>query len=127
MSLPGHESGEEAQPRFRPFIAQHGLALVGAGNHRAAYRTRSGRYVVKFPCGYDDAGQFDNEYEARHWRESPLYPRCRLIAVAGASCLVMEWVEPATCWELLPPWVDSIDCGQVGYTRRGELVAFDFA
>lgn len=29
-------------------------------------------------------------------------------------------------WFYAPDWTYSVDCGQVGFTRRGRLVAFDY-
>lgn len=130
LDMPPDDLGIPAPDRFRPFIDRHGLTRVGSGCSRATYRTRSGRYVVKFPwC--DDCGETDNRYEHKGFSAGvPYYARCRLIRVAGADCLVMEWVDPLKCFDPpdeLPDWVDGIDCSQVGHTRRGKLVAYDYA
>ena len=118
------------QHLFADFIGRHGLVYVGRGSYRWTYRTRSGRFVVKFPkCR--EYGEADNVLEAEACRGGePCIARCRLIRVAGYDCLVMEWVEPIDYTGAplpLPDWVDWIDCQQVGHNRRGRLVAYDFA
>lgn len=128
--LPPDDLSHNAPEEFAEFIRRHGLTRVGAGMSRATYRTRSGRHVVKFPhC--KACGEMDNRYEAKGYEAGvPYYARCRLIRVAGAVCLVMVWVEPLDYTGPpipIPDWVDGIDCRQVGHTRRGKLVAYDFA
>lgn len=97
-----------------------GLQFIGDGRNRKAYRHKG--YVIKVPLNV--FGMLDNEIEAkafkRYGEEFP-YARCKLIGV----CLVMEYVEHT--WEKnLPDWVMSIDCGQVGYNRKGKLLAYDY-
>ena len=39
----------------------------------------------------------------------------------------MEYVEHADRFDNeLPDWTGFVDCGQVGFTKKGELVAYDF-
>ncbi len=111
-----------------------GLVYQGIGNQRVAYRTRSGRYVVKFPRDDASGGECDNEFEYRSHHGDIWFPtaRCRLVTLSGRPCLVMEFVQ-AIDYDSNPPplplpeWTHGVDCQQVGYTRRGELVAYDWA
>ena len=109
---------------FKEFIDAKRLKFIGEGRHRAVFKTRSGRYVVKFPVG--EGGELANYREARDFKESgDRLARCRIIVLQGVECLVMEFVTMAK--GPLPSWVDFIDCQQVGITRRGELVAYDWS
>lgn len=100
--------------------------FIGQGRTRAVFLLPGGRYVVKIPV--DEMGYHDNWSEARQakrdgWLYKHQVARCRLMK---NGWLVMEYVKPAT-GEELPDWVGSVDCGQVGWTRDGRLVAYDFA
>lgn len=77
-----------------------------------------------------------------HWEHSIRYcgdpyngkkgrrARCRLIP--NTFLLVMEYVEPAWSEDIkaklgeIPAWVGAIDCGQVGFDRKGNLKAYDY-
>jgi hypothetical protein len=106
---------------------------LDVGRQRAAYR-RDG-YVFKVPINLD--GVFSNQRERRMWAtfrqtdEVP-YAACRLVC---GIFLIMEYalfpgphadnigyVSRATA----PSWASYVDNGQIGYTRRGKLVAWDF-
>lgn len=98
------------------------------------------KHVVKIPRCQD--GLFDNDWEGsvRNNEESlghpyyVQYPRTRLFYWKDVPILFMERVEPVNWKEKLksigdfefPDWVNSVDCGQVGYTRDGRLVAYDY-
>lgn len=97
-----------------------------------------GYYVVKLPS--DHAGFGDNDWEGSvsngpEQLANPLdyiqYARTRLMYVQDIPVCLMEKVS--TEHEVhpfsdksMPDWVSSVDCGQVGYTRRGRLVAYDW-
>lgn len=94
---------------------------VGVGRNRAVFVTRSGRFVVKAPL--NDDGLADNQYEAT--RASARCARSRAAYLLGIPLVVAERV----CLDVKKPyphWVDGVDCGQVGYNRKGRLVAYDF-
>ncbi len=108
------------------------FTYLGHGRNRITYRI-SERYVVKIPLNQD--GVADNWYEAKQCKRDPDTAKCRLLG----DCLVMEFVDDIhqiwghlPLWEkmerinLLPYWVDYVDCRQVGFTRTGKLVAYDF-
>ena len=112
--------------------AKYKLKHIGEGRHRRTYSTPSGRSVVKFATCR--RGWSCNDLEAflfaKYVSEKPtIFARCRMIVLGGVECLLMEHVNEINGFGTpgLPPWVSSIDCGQVGYTRRGKLVAYDYA
>jgi hypothetical protein len=101
--------------------------LLGSGYSRACYA--DGRWVIKVPL--NDYGLADNSREARlsrRWGRGPdqngvLYARCRLLK---NGWLVMERVDTSVPDEAQPRWADYVDCQQVGLTRAGRIVAYDF-
>ena len=111
-------------------LEQKGFDLLGEGRHRQAFLTPSGKYVIKFPLNPE--GAVANDEEAHIYATSPKKERerlakCRLFYYNNLPCLIMEYVEEVTKWDKLPKWTRFIDCGQVGYTRYGQLVAFDYS
>jgi hypothetical protein len=103
-------------------------ALLDMGRNRAVYA--HGRFVIKVPCR--DQGYSDNHNEARISRkygrgpdlDGILYARCRLLANGWLVMerLDVEYIPP----EVRPRWADFVDCAQVGRTRDGRIVAYDF-
>lgn len=97
-----------------------------------------GSYVVKLPISYDGLG--DNEWEgsiSNNPNNTDIfyveqYARTRLHYFKEVPVLFMEKVIELTYDEIehqfnmLPDWVHSIDCGQVGVNAKGKLVAFDY-
>jgi hypothetical protein len=95
-------------------------------------------YVVKIPKNAD--GFTDNDWEGSvsNFDESDpnfdpddvQFARTRLfyypIENDFIPILFMEYVKQDTDWDSHPDWVGSVDCGQVGYTKKGRLVAFDY-
>ncbi len=64
-------------------------------------------------------------YKSGYWLKQHLLAKCKLIYVGGIPVLVMEFVKQIPYKEM-PDWADFIDCGQVGYNRRGNIVAYDY-
>jgi hypothetical protein len=111
------------------------LTLIGEGRNRQVYRR--GNYVIKVPL--NEEGMMDNyhEYSCQNRRgtnpDGIRYAMCRL--VKDSSILVMQYAqfpgplsEPSgyISHEKGPHWMDYIDCGQVGYNRFGQIVAYDY-
>ena len=97
--------------------------LIATGRNRAVYA--HGRFVVKVPL--NDHGYGDNDLEAHYSRRYGRRPDPDGIVYARCGWLVMERVN--TRWvprEERPDWADWIDCGQVGRTKDGRFVAYDF-
>lgn len=62
--------------------------------------------------------------------DSPRVAKCRTIYIKGHVLLMMEWVTP--WYEVdenisLPDWCGYVDGQQVGFNKKGELVAYDAA
>lgn len=96
---------------------------LGSGRNRTTYLLPSGKYVLKIPR--NEAGVFDNaDEEALSLYKT--HARCRTIKLFGTLCLVMEYVEQASLDKELPTWCDFVDCRQVGYNRKGKLLAYDY-
>lgn len=95
-----------------------------------------GQYMVKLPKNRD--GYTDNDWEgsvsnSAQTYDSPRhiqYPRKHLIYFKTIPVLLMEKIIPVD-WSLekqsdYPRWIDQVDCAQVGYTKEGRLVAYDY-
>jgi len=90
---------------------------------RRVFLSPSGKYVLKVPL--NERGEDENwwehyRYNVLGWKD--LYAKCRLVG----KCLVMEFVKVATDLKNLPDWTRDIDCAQVGWNRKGKLVAYDY-
>ena len=120
---------QSSMEQVRDNLTTLSFELVGSGRHRETWRR--GNCVIKIPlCNY---GVEDNWQERKLWlkyrttdKDDVQYARCRLIA---NWLLMMEYVEPyhrTKCFQDLPKWTHYIDCGQVGFNRRGKLLAYDY-
>jgi hypothetical protein len=98
---------------------------LGQGRNRIVWRR--GNIVVKVPLNWN--GLTDNWHERDTW----LRERTRGY-IPLASCrlyhnyaLVMEYVKSYYSGaDQMPRWVMSVDCGQVGHNKRGQLLAYDY-
>lgn len=104
------------------------LKFLGEGRNRKVYLLFSGKNVIKIPK--NDDGIRDNCIEDFRYRKNrdkwfPL-AKCRLVNYSNYH-LVMEYVKQAEDPYGLATWVYSVDCGQVGFTNNGKLVAYDYA
>ncbi len=89
---------------------------TGRGTTRIAILQKN--WVVKLPTNLEGFGANQNE---AHSYGIPV-ARSRLMG----DVLIMERVEPIQeSWKNLPSWCYSVDLCQVGYNRRGKLVAYD--
>lgn len=100
--------------------------FLGEGRNRITFLTPSGKYVVKVPL--NEAGVYDNWKESKSCKSDfnlmrEHKARCRMLGFM----LVMEFVEEKISRDDLPEWTCWVDCGQVGLTWKGKLVAFDYA
>lgn len=98
---------------------------LGCGRNRIVFRLKSKNYVVKVPVNL--AGNSDNCFEAK--KQDFGYPvaKAKRVIIGDFCCAVMEYVEHADRFDNeLPDWTGFVDCGQVGFTKKGELVAYDF-
>lgn len=109
----------------KDFISK--LKHLGKGRHRITYLLPSGLNVLKVPI--NEAGRHANLCESTlfHFKRAP-YPVARCAMLHGTGFLIMEYVEPVYRSQLtvVPAWADLVDCFQVGFTRKGKLVAYDY-
>lgn len=94
------------------------------GTTRACFMSK--RYVLKFPI--NDRGEFCNDWEGSV--SADYLARGRWLEIDGFICVMQERLVEAD-WDGkkysdFPDWVGSVDCGQVGYDRKGVLKAYDF-
>lgn len=101
------------------------LQLIGEGRHRIVFR-HGDRFVLKIPKGNE--GLHANYLEADRYRHRRIdwlpiaLARCRLLP---NGWLVMEYADPLPYPEH-PEWASYVDCQQVGRTRDGRVVAYDY-
>lgn len=106
--------------------------LLGYGRTRICFASGKNR-VVKIPFtreGYQASSREVSTYEnfqkepEKDWIPTA---ECKFFKFDFANIwlLSMERVIRPIFGEALPDWVDSVDCGQVGYNSDGKLVAFD--
>lgn len=106
------------------------------GTSRATYIGK--KFVFKLPITM--AGYRDNDWEGSIvsiGKEGDEYhvpiARSKLLPRVDIPVVVMEKVEETDLDEIikrfgkLPDFVSIVDSGQVGYNRKGRLVAFDYA
>ncbi len=99
---------------------------LGCGRNRIVFALKSKNYVIKVPLNL--AGNSDNSVEAKRGVDFG-YPvaKAKRVIIDDFCCAVMEYVEHADRFDNeLPDWTGFVDCGQVGFTKKGELVAYDF-
>ncbi len=108
---------------------------VGEGMSRTVFASTHVVFkVAKTPRG-NGTGEDDNYSEFVTYRKALKCPKqyipvakCRLIRILGEEVLMMEKVEDRNLGiRNYPQWVYSVDCSQVGFTRTGKLVAYDYA
>lgn len=109
--------------------------IMGSGRNRIVFKLKSGNFVLKFPLC--ESGEGDNDWEGsivsnkREHNDEIKYPQTRYIIINGFVCVVMEIVDdlskdPEEYWFLKEDWFDSVDGGQVGRTKSGHIVAYDY-
>ena len=111
-------------------LSRH-YTLLGSGRNRAVFKLKSGNYVIKFPL--NEEGVADNDWEAsicsnKHEgdEDDVQYPKTRYIELQGFVCCIMEYIEPCDSIDGMPDWIGFVDCGQVGYNKKGRLLAYDY-
>lgn len=107
--------------------------FIGFGSTRICFLNRAGR-VIKIPFrrfGYDASLLEVHTYEnfmskpEEGWTPTA---ECWFVKVDGIDVwlLSMERIQTfSRRGKVLPDWVSTVDCGQVGYNSVGELVAYD--
>jgi hypothetical protein len=127
----------ELEPYLNPLVTRYlqRALRVEAGRNRVVFIMPHG-YVIKLPRTLDGFG--DNDWEGSvsngpgQSLEAIQYPKTKLHYWKEIPILFMEYVEWATNKDIEarlgkePNWVGFVDCGQVGFTSTGRLVAFDY-
>jgi hypothetical protein len=114
----GDDITDSAKPLIKKYINEDWL---GYGRGRIAFKRKD--YVFKIP--YNEYGLGFNYFEADTYKNNPrdIYAKCRMFG----SLLVMEYVEPVENMTAdMPSWAWDTDMYQVGYTRAGKLVVYDY-
>ncbi len=129
---------EVAEPELMGLYQRYALRAMSAwsGRNRNVFRL-SKRIVAKLPRS--QAGVVDNLAEWQLSRERAIrrteqvqLPRVRMSMHGDIPVLFMEYVEPMTGCQIRqmfgaePGWLMDVDGGQVGSTKDGRLVAYDF-
>jgi len=106
------------------------------GTSRVTYLSKF--VVFKIPISEDGFGMNDFEASLMGFGEEqdPWYiplAKSKHLPQCGMPIVVMEKVIPAdnemilSIMGTIPSFVNSVDMGQVGFTKSGKLVAFDYA
>lgn len=110
-----------------------------AGRNRMAIVLKRG--VLKVPMNFDGftdndwEGSVSNSTESLNNPHYIQYPHTRLRYVEGVPLLFMEYVHHASNAEVEAHlgigagesnWTHCVDGGQVGFTKAGRLVAYDY-
>lgn len=99
---------------------------IGVGTQRITFRWKN--WVFKVPRNY--GGVNANEYEHSVGKANPNapgYPITKLFYIKQIPILKMEYVDPINYSDPeSPEWAACFDCGQVGKTKKGKIVPYDY-
>lgn len=99
---------------------------IGLGTQRETFRWKN--WVFKVPINY--GGINSNEYEHSVGKanpNAPEYPTTKLFYIKQIPILKMEYVEHMDYRDPeRPEWAGYFDGGQVGKTRKGKIVPYDY-
>ena len=106
--------------------------VIGIGQQRIVFKY-SDKYVIKLPLS--PKGIVDNNNEVNFKTNNPnseiKTAHCEIVNIDDVNCLKMEYVDH---WSAilhssveLDNWCLDVDCLQVGFNKKGSLVAYDFA
>lgn len=112
---------DRAKAVLTRLIAKYGEP--SCGRNRAAFISK--HFVIKFPRS--DSGIHDNCVESSYSDETTA--KSRGFILDGFLCVIQERLVMPTKEQRkeLPAWTDFIDCRQVGYDKKGNVKAYDFA
>lgn len=108
---------------------------IGSGLTRVTWNTHKG-HVIKLPrC---EKGSMDNEWESsismvQDKLEDEGYAKTKSSLFNDYVVIMAEFITEATLddvknkFGIIPDWIYSIDCIQVGFNKKGYLKAYDFA
>lgn len=115
------------------FYLDSGAEFLGYGRTRICFADGADR-IIKIPFtleGYQGSSREVSTYE--NFQKNPdagwiPTAECSFVKIKGADIWLLSMerlLEFPKFGEPRPKWVDSVDCGQVGYNSKGELVAYD--
>lgn len=121
------------------YLRDKGWERLGSGRHRITYGKDDKNIVIKVP--YSLAGAKANISEFKVWHRFRYdefdhrglsLARCKLIYFKKYPLIVMEKVKvlagPSKAPDIkLPGWCFAADSFQVGTTKNGKLVAYDYS
>lgn len=120
----GLEELEELSHKLiKDFLKEY--EYLGYGGTRAVFDMGDGN-VLKVAYNHD--GIEANRREATWERTDIPVAECSSYKDEYDSglCVIMEKVSIPHTWDIdVPDWVGYVDCGQVGFNKNGELVAYD--
>lgn len=125
---------ENEADRLLSYTLLAGYEFKGCGRHRTCYAKPKSKYVLKIPRNL--AGFEANRAEVAFYENRKQFTdsqdrmaRCRLVMIHDIPCVVMEKINRDLGYgpNPWPNWVYTVDCQQVGFDRKGRLVAYDFA
>ena len=98
---------------------------VSSGRNRTVFESKY--HVIKVPRCCD--GIVDNDWEGSVSHK--YYAKSRLVYISGIPIVFAEKISEISSKDVLRiseyfDWVRGVDSMQVGYTRKGKLVAFDY-
>ncbi len=107
---------------IRRALLKYGLP-IGIGRHRIVFRDND--YVIKIPFSWSGIHACYEELDTQGEMFAKTSMDSLFCESEGIPVVRMEYVIP-TGWSEKPDWTWSIDCGQVGLTKDGRLVAYDW-
>lgn len=109
---------QKAQTLINKLVAKYGEP--DCGRNRAVFISKF--CVIKIPI--NDNGVLDNDWEASVISDTTA--KGRWLEIEGLVCCMQQKLNTEVVYKDLPDWVNSVDCRQVGYDRKGNLRAYDF-
>ena len=103
--------------RLNDLLSIYNYEFVGQGRQRRVYQR--GEFVLKIPHNIE--GEYSNQKEALLYKANKKenFSPCRLFD----KYLIMRKAHKL---DHVPDWADYIDCQQVGITKYGKVVAYDY-
>lgn len=133
---------------YKEKLETKGWKFVGKGRHRSVFKSPAGDRVIKvshvpmgvkanlFELFYGEKGESFVVQRPGYFSEVHIPKVWGHTRVGQLSILCVEWVERTKgrlAWDLAKEkggqWIYDVDCDgspQVGYTKSGRLVAFDW-
>ncbi len=96
---------------------------IGVGRQRETFRYKS--WVFKVPINRMGMDSNIKEHKYKEKNNVHEFPITKLFFLKDIPILKMEYVEYLDSKDK-PDWSGCIDCGQVGKTKKGKIVPYDY-